>query len=248
MDDLKHVIEQFIDDFEETYHFPLKESALLTADLQNLYFAQKLAISTKLPLPFIKINVSVDLFPERAHLFSLSGVKSILTELLRDITQPELLDDTSIYLKVLFEKTKKKTLLLKMNLSIYLIGPDILKIEKWLQSNLYGRVKHITGTKGEIENGTYLRWVDLFQEFRIPLGSFSPISYFEEKKVDVDFSIKEFEQVALLLYNPILLGQVFTPNHGLYDKTYHFNPILQKAELQNEIFLWFYGLPIEEIE
>jgi hypothetical protein len=149
---------------------------------------------------------------------------------------------------VLFEKSKKKTLILKMNLSIYLIGPNMLKVEKWLQSNLLGRVKHITGTKGEIENGTYLRWVDLFQEFRIPLGSFSPISYFEEKKVDVDFSIKEFEQVALLLYNPILSGQVFTPNHGLYDKTYHFNPILQKAELQNEIFLWFYGLPIEDIE
>jgi hypothetical protein len=64
----------------------------------------------------------------------------------------------------------------------------------------------------------------------------------------VDFSVKEFEQVALLLYNPILSGQVFTPNHEFYDKTYHFNPILQKAELQNEIFLWFYGLPIEEIE
>lgn len=248
MDELKYVIDQFIDDFEETYHFPLKESALLTADLQNLYFAQKVAISTKLPLPFIKINVSVDLFPEQAHLFSLSGIKSILTELLRDITQPKLLDQTSIFLKVLFEKSKKKTLLLKMNLNIYLIGADILEIEKWLQSNLYGRVKHITGTKGKIENGTYLRWVDLFQEFRVPLGSFSPISYFEEKKVEVDFSIKEFEQVALLLYNPILLGQVFTPNHGLYDKTYRFNPLLQKAELQNEIFLWFYGLPIEDIE
>ena len=109
MDELKYVIEQFIDDFEETYHFPIKESALLTADLQNLYFAQKLAISTKLPLPFIKINVSVDLIPEQAHLFSLSGIKSILTELLRDITQPELLDETSIYLKVLFEKKKEKT-------------------------------------------------------------------------------------------------------------------------------------------
>lgn len=248
MDELKYVIDQFIDDFEETYHFPLKESALLTADLQNLYFAQKLAISTKLPLPFIKVNVSVDLFPEQAHLFSLSGIKSILTELLRDITQPELLDQTSIFLKVLFEKSKKKTLLLKMNLNIYLIGADILEIEKWLQSNLHGRVKHITGTKGKIDNGTYLRWVDLFQEFRVPLGSFSPISYFEEKKVDVDFSIEEFEQVALLLYNPILLGQVFTPTHELYDKTYRFNPLLQKAELQNEIFLWFYGLPIEEIE
>ena len=248
MDELKYVIEQFIDDFEETYHFPLKESALLTGDLQNLYFAQKLAISTKLPLPFLKINVSVDLFPEQAHLFSLSGIKSILTELLRDITQPELLDETSIYLKVLFEKTKKKTLLLKMNLNIYLIGPNILKVENWLQSNLHGRVKHITGTKGKIETGTYLRWVDLFQEFRLPLGSFSPISYFEEKKVDVDFTVKEFEQVALLLYNPILLGQVFTPNHGLYDKTYRFNPLSQKAELQNEIFLWFYGLPIEDIE
>ena len=90
--------------------------------------------------------------------------------------------------------------------------------------------------------------MDLFQEFRLPLGSFSPISYFEEKKVDVDFTVKEFEQVALLLYNPILLGQVFTPNHGLYDKTYRFNPLSQKAELQNEIFLWFYGLPIEDIE
>jgi hypothetical protein len=64
----------------------------------------------------------------------------------------------------------------------------------------------------------------------------------------VDFSVKEFEQVALLLYNPIFSGQVFTPNHGLYDKTFHFNPIIQKAELQNEIFLWFYGLPVEEIE
>jgi hypothetical protein len=97
MDELKYVIEQFIDDFEETYHFPLKESALLTADLQNLYFAQKLAISTKLPLPFIKINVSIDLFPERAHLFSLSGFKSILTELLRDITQPELQNEIFLW-------------------------------------------------------------------------------------------------------------------------------------------------------
>ena len=234
-------IHQFIDEFTNKTHYPFTETAVLTADLKNLSQAKQIALNTKFPLPYIKVNLSLDLYPKSLNQFTVEGVKKIVSELLKGIGEPHPFENNSIYVKALFKKKASKNKIAEMNLSIYILGNELAADTSVFYENIRGGVKHLTKNWGKLENGVFTKWVDLYTELRVPLENFTPIEQLHAKPNDVNATIEQYESILSLQYNPILEAMIFTPEDEWYQDSYSYDPITQKAKLENDIGLWIYN-------